>query len=135
MKEKNDTDFFVEVKDPVEIRKAILEASKKSIKLLQNYESIKKIRAEKSEEIEKLKVQMKETELLVAKFKTELPKVKDVIPPEFKKLFFSKPAAPKITRMPVKIIEARPRPMPKEETVDKLDQELMDIEAELERLS
>ncbi len=130
MKEKTVADFFVEVKDPLEIRRAVLESSKKAIRLLQNYENIKKIRTEKNEEIERLKNQIKEMALLFIRLKAELPKSKDVLPPEFKKVFYTRPATAKVIK-PVAAVEAKPR----ESEVNKLEQELKDIEAELERLS
>ncbi|MBN1156475.1 hypothetical protein JXA85_02580 [Candidatus Woesearchaeota archaeon] len=131
MKEKTEADFFVELKDPVELRRAVLEASKKSIRFLQNYESIKKNRTEKSEEIERLKATIKEISLLFTRLKAELPKVKDVLPPEFKKFFHSRPVTVKVVKPPIASVEIRPR----EKEINKLEQELKDIESELERLS
>ena len=43
MREKIETSFFVQVREPIEVRKALLEASKRAIQLLRDYENIKKM--------------------------------------------------------------------------------------------
>ncbi len=68
--------FYVGLKDPIEIRRSILESSKEIVQYLQRFERFKKIRSEKAEEIAKLRVVMKDITKMVRKLKTSLPKTK-----------------------------------------------------------
>ena len=68
--------FYVGVKDPIEIRRSLLESSKEAVQYLQRAERFKAIRTEKSEHISKLKGTVKELQRLVRKLKTVLPKTK-----------------------------------------------------------
>lgn len=66
--------FFVGVKDPIEIRRSLLESSKEMVQLLQRYEKFKQVRAEKISNIERLKSDMKKLKQLVSQLKRALPK-------------------------------------------------------------
>lgn len=65
--------FFVGVKNPVELRRTVLEGSKDIIENLQKYEKFKAVREEKAKQIEKLRAIIKEIYKFVAKLKAELP--------------------------------------------------------------
>ena len=73
-KEKNDGVFYVGVKDPIEIRRSILESSKEMLQYLQRAEKFKEVRKEKTEQIVKLKETMNDVHVLVRKLKAHLPK-------------------------------------------------------------
>lgn len=66
--------YYVGMRDPVELRRQILESSKEMIQYIQRAEKFKEIRKEKSEEIIKLKNLVSEIIRLVNKAKAELPK-------------------------------------------------------------
>ena len=73
-KTKDEEVFFVGVKDPIEIRRTILESSKEMVQYLQRAERFKKLRNEKKTQIEKLKEDMKNITSLTKKLKAKLPK-------------------------------------------------------------
>jgi hypothetical protein len=72
--------FYVHIKEPVEIRKTILESSKQTVKLLQRYENIREVRIRKVEQINKLRKNFRELVVIVNKLKQEMPKVNIRIP-------------------------------------------------------
>lgn len=65
--------YFVQLRDPLDIRRSILGSSKQIIHVLQRYERIKELRIKKLETIEDLKRINKEINLSIAKLKKALP--------------------------------------------------------------
>ena len=65
--------FFVQIRDPLDMRKSILGSSKQIIQILQRYERIKNLRVNKLEKISNLKGLNKEINLMIAKLKKEFP--------------------------------------------------------------
>ena len=74
MKDKKENNFFVNIESPDELRKTILETSKKTINLLRQMKAIQNIRIEKTETIKKLDDTMKEITKINTKLKSLLPK-------------------------------------------------------------
>ena len=74
MAEKEENVFFVGIREPNQVRRAILESSKDSLHALQQYERFKAVRIEKTKEILRLKRILKETDNLMVKLKAKLPK-------------------------------------------------------------
>ena len=72
--EEKEEVFYVGVKDPIEIRRSLLESSKEIVQYLQRAERFKATRTEKAEQIAKLKQTMREITSLTRKLKTALPK-------------------------------------------------------------
>ena len=68
--------FYVGIKDPIEIRRSILESSKDIVQYLQRAERFKAIRAEKAEQLAKLKETVRELQSLVRKIRAALPRTK-----------------------------------------------------------
>jgi DNA repair exonuclease SbcCD ATPase subunit len=73
-KQKDEDAFFVGVRDPVEVRRTILEASREAVHFLQRYERLKKVREEKLALVDQLRADVKELRALVNKLKRSLPK-------------------------------------------------------------
>jgi hypothetical protein len=71
-----ENDYFVQIRDPVDIRRSILGSSKQIIQILQRYERIKALRVKKLEKISQLRMLNKEVNLMVAKLKKEFPAAK-----------------------------------------------------------
>lgn len=69
-------DYFVQIRDSVDIRRSILGSSKQIIQILQRYERIKVLRVKKLERISQLRILNKEINLLVSKLKNALPAAK-----------------------------------------------------------
>lgn len=68
-----DQQYFVQIRDPAEIRRGILGSSRQIIQILQRYERIKVLRVKKLEKLAKLRALNKEINLLVAKLKKTMP--------------------------------------------------------------
>ncbi|MBN1544725.1 hypothetical protein JW898_04655 [Candidatus Woesearchaeota archaeon] len=68
-----DNQYFVQIRDPADVRRSILGSSKQIIQILQRYERIKSLRVKKLEKISQLRGLNKEINLLVAKLKKEFP--------------------------------------------------------------
>ena len=135
-KEKKEEEqvFYVGIKDPIEIRRSILESSKEMLQYLQRAERFKEVRKEKAEMTKELKENMKEIQKLVRKLKSSLPSTG------------LRAKAPKKTKpekkekvMPVeKDIQKELEPIekPKEmNELEKLEAELGEIESRLTKLS
>lgn len=111
--------FHVGIKDPIELRKNLLESSRDIIKSLQKHERFKAIRERKIEQIIKLKNVMSDIEKLNKRLKAELPKIelrakeKEEIPKKYKKI----------------------KPSGNISEVEKLEKELDFIESKLNELS
>jgi len=67
--------FYVGIKDPVSVRRDILESSKDIIKNMQSFEKFKDAREERVKLIMHLKHMMDDLQKLNARLKAELPKV------------------------------------------------------------
>ncbi len=68
--------FYVGVRDPMEVRRNILESSREAINFMQRLERIKKIREEKMHSVHQLRTDIKELRSLLNKLKQALPKTK-----------------------------------------------------------
>lgn len=66
--------FYVGVKDPIEIRRSILESSKELVQLMQDFEKFKEMRDTKIKLKEELKKEVNDVQSLMRKFKSKLPK-------------------------------------------------------------
>lgn len=112
--------YYVNVREPVETRKSILETSRKVVLSLQRYEHFKLRHDKKQDLVNKLRANFKEINELIARLKKELPQVK---------LKKKAPAPEQATKAPSKKKTAKT----KKELGD-LEQELKDIESKLNKL-
>ena len=74
-KEKEDG-IFVGVKDPLRVRKDILESSRDVLDGLKSYESFKQVREEKRMLFEQLRSDARSISLLIGRLRGELPQLK-----------------------------------------------------------
>jgi len=114
--------FFVGIQEPIQFRREILSCSKDVIGVLKRFEQFKQFRKEKAEIAAKLRRLFEEISFLNNKLRQELPKTKL-----------------RALRQPVELGTQEivlPRILTKVHlsTVDKLEQELLELEAKLERL-
>ncbi len=135
-KEKKEKDvFFVGVKEPLEIRRNILEASREMVLLLQMYEKFKTVRDEKRQATEKLRSLIREIALLASRLKRHLPRTDlRAMPLEEAK----KKEAKHVARVPAaeEEIKKEEKLLPKEITeIEKLEAELASIEQKLNTLA
>lgn len=73
VKEQDTGLFFVEVKEPSEVRRNILEILKDIVETLQRFEKFKRIRHEKIENMHKLGHLLKDTNKMLGSLKSKLP--------------------------------------------------------------
>ena len=124
--EKEDDLFFVEIREPADVRKEVLESQKIVIGGLQRYENIKFLRAKKAESIHKLKSELKE-------LSKELSELKSILPSAGIKVV----SKPKKKAKSVKEEEVKEEEHVKEKPaneLEKLEAELHDIEKKLSSL-
>lgn len=132
--------FYVGIKDPIEIRRSILESSKEIVQLLQDFEKFKELREQKAQLKEMLKKDIHSMSGLIKKLRVVLPKTElrvrleqeHIIPgeePVEKKSKGKKGKAEKekAGKAPKKFVE--PRKAVTE--LDKLEEELKKIESKL----
>lgn len=145
--------FYVGVKEPIEIRRTILESSKDIIQFLQRTENLKNLREEKEEETIQLKKLLGEITKLNNKLKSSLPKtslrtalhqheeelMKEALVKELeetKEQLGSEPAKKtaeknkKITEKPKVVQKSKPK-----SELEKLEEELDAIESKLTKIS
>jgi hypothetical protein len=141
-KEEKEEVFYVGVKDPIEIRRSILESSKEMVQYLQRAERFKQVRAEKEEQIASLKETMKQISTLVRKLKSSLPKTKlraelhkheEIVKKEEVEKVIAE-AQKKAEAMPKKESAPKKQEKPTSE-LEKLEAELSEIESRLTKMS
>ena len=125
LKEQDTELFFVEVREPDEARRTILEALKEILELLQRFEKFKHVRHEKLAKIQKLRDLVKEANKMMGNLKLKLPQT------SLKGMAARKSPNPK--KNPQKKKEAKEEKIPKKEKteLDKLEAELSAIESKL----
>lgn len=72
-KEQGSELFFVRVKEPVEVRRNILETLKEIVEVLQRFEKFKQIRHEKIEKINHLRVLLRQSNKMLGELRGKLP--------------------------------------------------------------
>ncbi len=145
-KEEQDV-FYVGIKDPIEIRRSILESSREVVQYLQRAERFRATRAEKGEQIAKLRSIMNEIHSLVRKLRAELPKTnlrvkmhkhEEVVVKEeaaAKKTEERKAKESKAGKKEIPAARAAPAAKSKESSeLEKLEAELGEIESRLTRV-
>lgn len=116
-------DFYVNIENPVELRRKLLETSKGVILALQKFEKFKIERTKKMDSYEMLRRNIKEINELVIRIKKELPAIKLPKIEEPRRIAVK---APKTARVaPV---------MSRMGAADKLEKELSEIESKLKAL-
>jgi len=137
----DDQNYFVSIGNPTELRKNILESSKKAIYCLQNYQRILLLRQKKQAEMEELRTSLKELLYLNKKFNEKLPKYKVEILHDPKKISKESDAAlkqevPKVKQEKVKEVKPpKAKAPPRQKTeLEKLEESLAAIESKLSNI-
>ena len=131
IKEESNELFFVQIKEPNEVRRDILETLKHIVETLQRFEKLKEIRHEKLEKIHKLRSLLKEADKMIVSLKIKLPQtnLKATIAKEA-------PTHTKKHHKKKKKIKAEEKAPKKEMTeIEKLEAELNAIESKLKGLT
>lgn len=123
MVSQDDDPVYVKIEDPAEVRKALLQSIKHMIMVLQANEKLQEKKKQKSGLAEEYRDKMKDIIILLAKIKSQMPKVKVS-------------NLPKRTAKPEKVEESA-EPELVEVNIseaDRLENELKEIEAKLNSL-
>lgn len=67
-------EFFIRISEPAEIRRNLLQSSKTLLACMQSHEKVKRLRERKMEQLLRLRSIMRETAVLLGKFRGILPK-------------------------------------------------------------
>ena len=118
--------FFVELEQPVDIRRDILETLKEIITTLKKFERFKEIRAERIKAINEYRYIMGEIYELNNQLRAKIPKAKI----NLKKKTISKPVAVTVSHKKKTVVKRSKRAS----ELDKLENELASIEAKLGKL-
>jgi hypothetical protein len=110
--------FFVGINNHLDVRRNVLECSREMIQSLQSYEKITRVREVKIQRIKQLRTVIKEIDLLMAKLQDQLPKT-------------NLRAA---VVQPSQELKIRTRTKDVSD-IDKLEEQLRDIESEIAKLS
>ncbi len=141
---KEDDIFFVGIRDPVEVRRNLLESTRDVVQTLQRFERFKQVRDEKQQEVAGLREQVKEINRLVNKLKSSLPKTKlriklheeAAVAEKKRKELEEKKAAGKKKEEKQIVKKEEQLPAKRELTeIEKLERELGEIEGRLSNLS
>ena len=133
---ERDSAFFVGIKEPIEVRRNILEVAKESIQTLQMFEKFRIIRDEKIKCISELKSNLREIARLLSKLKSSVPKANLRIKLHEHELmgvgedFGVKKKGKKAKKGKELAVESSPR-----NELQKLEEELSAIEGKLGKLS
>ena len=135
MKEESNELFFVQVKEPNEVRRNILEILKEIVEVLQRFEKFKRIRHEKIEKINHLRVLIRQANKMLSDLRLKLPQtnLRAVAVREAPRL--PKKAHHKAKK--AKTAQEKTEKVPKKEMteLEKLESELSAIESKLKSLT
>lgn len=123
--------YFVRIDNPSDLRKQVLENSKSVIESLRRFEKIKDMRAEKLNNIIKLKQIMSEIFELTSRLRSTMPQAK--MTPTLKKRPMKKAEKSQLMKMPAAKPISAPKARPSND-LDKLESELSEVESRLSKL-
>lgn len=127
MAQKKTNDFYVNISDPVSVRRNILESSRSIIHALQDYEQLKSLRSEKLALMQNLDNVLKEISSLMSKIKAEIPNV-----PQTK---VKKTKAKETKKVKKEIAVKKEEIVPKKKSaLESLEEELNSIENQLSEI-
>lgn len=113
--------FFVQIREPSEVRRSILESLKEILEMLQRFEKFRHIRHEKLMKIQRLRILMRDASKLVGELKAKLPQT------SLKGVAVKEDSKP---RKPAKKKEES-QPKKSKSELERLEEELSAIESKL----
>ena len=130
MAEPKEEPVYVGLYTPTDVRKSLLESTKAAIQILQSNEEFKKTKIQKQELEQELQEIMRDLTKLVARIKSQWPKVKLSSLP--KKPSYETSA--NIIEQEIEITKEEEEPVQEIMEEEKLEHELKEIEEKLKRL-
>jgi len=132
MKQKTEL-FFVQIPEPSEVRRNILETLKEILATMQRFEKFKQMRHQKLDNIHKLRALLRQANRMIGDLKSKLPQtdLKAVVIRE------QKPQAEKAPKQKAQNSKQKPQEKPKKKELtelERLESELSAIEGKLKNL-
>lgn len=128
--------FYVGVKNPVELRRSLLEASKDVLELMKRYDHIMELKQKRLQKVNQLKDISRDITKQCSKLRLALPSVDSVAKESEKHIRVTgkqmKPEQKEVMKIREKDTFAQSRTVSE---VKKLERELMDIENKLKKIS
>lgn len=128
--------FYVGVKNPVELRRNVLEASKDVLELMRRYEHIMELKERRLQRMNQLKDISRDITKLCSRLKLALPSVDSVAKESEKHIRLTgkqmRPEQKEVMKLREKDTFAQSKTVSE---VKKLERELMDIESKLKKIS
>ena len=137
-KEQSNDLFFVEVRDPAEVRRNILETLRQILSVLQRFEKFKGIRDEKLQKIQKLRILVREANRIANELKSRMPQtnLRAAAVKETKHIQRVSRHSHKKKEREAKEAKPEKQPKPKKLTeLERLESELSAIEGKLKTLA
>lgn len=131
MVSKKENEFFVNIENPVEARRGLLESSRDAIHMLQSYEKIKMIRDEKNKLLQDLDNTMRDIYSLSNRLRTHLPK----LPAKKKEGKAQKRPEPEREVVKKAPVVVKQNIIPKDKSaLELLEEELLNVEKQLNEI-
>lgn len=116
---KSNDQLFIKISEPTQVRRGLLESSKLLLRCMQGYEDVRRMRERKMQKMHELRELMRETSMLIHKFRMKLPK--QGFSPKYRQII-AKHDIPS---------NAQPARLPTDSEVEVLEKELAAIEQKL----
>lgn len=81
----SDDTYFIQIAEPSEVRRSLLESSKHVLKCMQSFEHVMQLREKRIHKAQELRNILRETSILISRFKQRFPKEKLTNLPRFEK--------------------------------------------------
>ncbi len=72
----SDDTYFIQIAEPSEVRKSLLESSKHVLRCMQSFEHVMQLREKRIHKAQELRNILRETSILISRFKQKFPKEK-----------------------------------------------------------
>lgn len=132
MNNEPSSDVYVAIREPLDVRKRLLESSRDIITSLQKFKRLEELRAERHSEIAVLRSDVRELNRLLSNLRTHMPKTK-LKSEAMKEILKAK--RPAVKEEPVVSQTEKQKVVPKHlSEVEKLEKELDEIESKLNGL-
>ncbi len=117
------SEFFVRIEEPKKLRKKLLETSREVVLLIQDHESIKRIKQEKIELLNEAAKTISEINMLIQKMKKLIPPLEGKKPQQKQQKFLEKEEVEVVTPQKTTLSE-----------LERLEQELKQIEEKIKEI-
>lgn len=81
----SDDAYFIQIAEPSEVRRNLLESSKHVLRCMQSFEHVMQVREKRIHKAQELRNLLRETSILISKFKQRFPKEKLTNLPRFER--------------------------------------------------